>query len=76
MWAHGACQRLSGMNHRRECERIDRVMTLNTESQHLGIKQYQLAPDRINLASFITLNSFRILLKNLAVATKMGQLLN
>jgi hypothetical protein len=38
------------MNHRRECERIDRVMALNTALQHLGIKQHQLEPDRIRLA--------------------------
>ncbi|MDC0303124.1 hypothetical protein OAL13_00725 [bacterium] len=38
------------MNHRRECERLDRVMALNTALQHLGIKQHQLAPDRIKLA--------------------------
>ena len=38
------------MNHRRECERLDRVMALNTALQYLGIKQHQLAPDRIQLA--------------------------
>ena len=38
------------MNHRREYERLDRVMALNTALQHLGIKQHQLAPDRIKLA--------------------------
>ena len=40
----------SGMNHRREYERIDRVMALGTALQHLGIKRHQLAPDRIKLA--------------------------
>ena len=38
------------MNHRRESERLDRVMALNTALQHLGIKRHQLAPDRIKLA--------------------------
>jgi type II secretory pathway component PulL len=38
------------MNHRRESERLNRVMALNTALQHLGIKQHQLAPDRIQLA--------------------------
>jgi len=38
------------MNHRREYERLDRVMALNTAMQHLGIKRHQLAPDRIKLA--------------------------
>ena len=45
-------------------------------SANTQLLTFQLAVIRINPAAFTTLNSFRRLLKNRAVAAKMGQLLN